>query len=314
MTEGAEGERFLAAFTALKTAVGDNVEQLRISWEDSIPLQQLCDELSELVRSFEIVEEWSPIAFSRHVSTAGTLARRDYDERWRQIVSFIANRDFRVLFAGILGDDLEQIGKSHDGRVHDQLANDIGNWTEDGRRQASEIEQLIDYVNQRRLIDDDNDLEWADDALRAWDRLKIAGLDVSGILWRRRALPHILIPTHVARHYGDVKVSLYRRLHQAGRAFVFGAPLAALALQRAVIEEVLAKHWGAEKGLVRNANLPRLDWDARADRLKRMANNALHGDADALKGDQLDRAIIENFLMLRLLIENAPQQATGRVS
>jgi len=95
---------------------------------------------------------------------------------------------------------------------------------------------------------------------------------------------------------------------------VFGAPLAALALQRAVIEEVLSKHWGAEKGMVRNANLPTLEWDARAERLKRMANTALHGDADTLKGDQLDRAIIENFLILRLLIENAPQQGTRRVS
>ena len=314
MRNGAEGERCLASFAAVKAAVDDNVEQLRMSWEDSIPLQQLCDEISGLVRSFEIVEEWSPIAFTPHVSTAGTLARREYDDRWRQIVSFVADRDFRVLFSGIFADDLKQISEANGGRVQDQLASDITNWTEDGRRQASDIEYLIDYIVQIRSLDDDNDLEWADDALRAWDRLKIAGLDLVGILWRRRALPHILVPTHVARHYGDAKVSLYRRLHQAGRAFVFGAPLAALALQRAVIEEVLSKHWGAEKGMVRNANLPTLEWDARAERLKRMANTALHGDADTLKGDQLDRAIIENFLILRLLIENAPQQGTRRVS
>ncbi len=307
MSKGAEGERFLAAFSELKAAVADDPAQLDADWKDNAWLQNLCDEITQLVRKFEVIEEQSRSAFTNNVSAAGAHARRDYDNRWREVISRIANREIHALLAEILGDFTDDYVSLSGEQPVDPLALEIAEWKDAASEEAGQIDDIIDYVFQERSFDDCNDRQWIDASLRAWDRLEVCGLDIAGALWRRSALPHVLIPSHVAKHYGASHASLYRRLDQAGKAFVFGAPLAALALQRAIIEEVLAKHWGAEKGKVRDANLPELQWDARADRLKRLANEALHGDPERLIGDALDRAIIENFGLLRLLIENAPQ-------
>lgn len=310
MSRGVEGERFLAAFSKLKAAVADDPAKLDASWQESDELKALCDELAQLVRGFETVEAWSPLAFTNHVSAASALARREYDDRWRSIVAVVANRDLAALLAELFGDDFDQGDGAGDPTAttnQDPLTAEIADWKESASEEAGQIKQIIDYVFHLREMDDSGDRDWIDESLTAWDRLEVCGLDIAGTLWRRRALPHVLVPTHVAKHYGQSRASLYRRLHQAGRAFVFGAPLAALALQRAVIEEVLTKHWGAGERWVREANLPNLAWEARANRLRRLANDALHGDPEKLSPDELDRSIIENFLLLRLLIEQAPE-------
>ena len=311
MSTGAESERFLAAFSELKNAVGNDPVQLQNTWEGSIDIQSLCDEIAQLVRGFETVENWSRFAFTNNVSAAGALARRDYDARWRPEVSRVANRAFDAMFMELFGDLAEDASPTEGEQHEDLLGDEIVEWKDTALEEAGQIEQVFDYAFQQLDLDDCGDFEWVNSSLEAWDRLKICGFDVAGSLWRRRSLPHVLIPSHVAKHYGATRASLHRRLDQAGKAFVFGAPLAALALQPAVIEEVLARHWGAEKGMVREANLPELAWDARADRLKRLANDALHGDPEKLTADELDRAIIENFGLLRLLIENAPQDLNG---
>jgi hypothetical protein len=192
-------------------------------------------------------------------------------------------------------------------RRPDELSIEIENWKYDAEMERKLLEQSFDHLQAHQEIDEGGDLDWVIEAVWAWTRLtKVAGLDVEGALWRRRAIPHILVPTQVANRYGQRRASLYRRLHQAGRAFIFGAPLAALALQRAALEELLREHWGAAKGHVREAKLPHLRWDIGADRLKNLANDALHNDPEKLMPEQLDRAIIENFIILRALIENAP--------
>ncbi|MBU6206925.1 MAG: hypothetical protein KGQ42_04500 [Alphaproteobacteria bacterium] len=73
------------------------------------------------------------------------------------------------------------------------------------------------------------------------------------------------------------------------------------------MEEVLTRHWGAEKGLIRDAGLPELPWGISADKLKRMAGDALHGDPEKYSSAELDRLIVKNFQFLRVLIENAPE-------
>lgn len=304
MTAQGDGEQFLVRFNRLKMLAADDPSRLESAWPQSEELQTLCDEIAGLVRSFESIEERSKYAFTHNISSAGALGRRDYDERWRTVVSTIANRELNAWFEEFFPKELRDTEPTAE--EIDPLADKIEDWKHEAREDASNIERLPDFASSHHEIDDDAYLDWVPDSLDAWARLEGAGLDVGGALWRRRALPHALVPAHVARHYGVDRASLYRRLHQAGQAFVFGAPLAALALQRAVIEEVLCRHWGAEKGKVREANLPTLDLDARADRLKRLGNDALHGDPERLTADQLDRAIIENFLLLRLLIENAP--------
>tara|TARA_R100000365_G_C2748604_1_gene80689 strand:+ start:15031 stop:15966 length:936 start_codon:yes stop_codon:yes gene_type:complete len=310
MSRGAEGERFLAAFNQLKAATSNDPERLQSSWEEDAGLQKLCDEIATLVQGFERLEELSSYSFTPHVSSAAVKARRDYDDRWQSIVSHVANRKMAAIFEDLIR-SLDLDAFKSDNRLVDALSDKISDWKSDADGGARSLDTLFDFAYERG---ESGEYDWINDSLSTWDRLTASGLDVQGVLWRRRAVPHVLVPAHVAKHYGRNRASLYRRLHQAGHAFVFGAPLAALALQRAVLEEVLKKHWGVEDGKIRNAELPdrSLSWNARADRLKRLGNDALHNDPEKLLGDKLDRAIIENFLVLRLLIEHAPDSAKGR--
>lgn len=312
MNKGAEGERFLAAFSKLAAILNDDPTRLNAEWEDDDPVASLCDELCELVHGFEIVEERSSLAFTNNVSAASAKARRNYDDRWRAGVWKVANRrllaSIKFDLDDLIGpdDQYDDEGAAVETRKWDQLADEIDDWKYEAREEAKALSILFDVIN-------DNEWDWAEAGLRAWDRLTaVAALDVEGALWRRRALPHVLVPEHVARRYGASRASLYRRLHEAGKAFVFGTPLAALALQRAVLEEVLRAHWGAEgeklTDLVRTAQLPVLAWDARADRLRRLANKALHYDPQKQAPETTDRALIEFFLLLRLLIEHAPEK------
>lgn len=306
MTIAEEGQKFLSAFAALRDATDDSPKNLADRWENDQSLQAICDQLYAAMRTFEIVEEWSQHAFTTQVHPNSVIARREYEDRWQETVDHVANREILFLLEGLMGKtdsgDIEEA-------LEDKLGNKIAMWREEAAYEADSIVRIVDHAEWKRENDDFGDFEWVDSAVRAWDRLtKVVQLDISGALWRRRAVPHILIPAHVSGRYGATELSLYRRLHQAERAFIFGAPLAALALQRAVLEEVLKKHWGAGGRMVATAKLPELSWDARADRLKNLANDALHNGADKLVGDALDRAIIENFGLLRLIIEGAPER------
>ncbi len=301
---GDEGTLFLAAFQQLKNATNDSPSFLEEHWHDREDLQHLCDCLNNYRRSFDIAEEWTPVAFTPHVPASASKARREYDDLWQWIVARIANREFDALF-----EELFPGGSFDDESLPaDPIGRDIEGWKSRARSDTNSLEQAFDYLADRRANDDDDDFEWVDDSQLSWDRLtKVVGLDLKGAFWRRNAIPHILFPSHVSSHYGPDRASIYRRLYDASRAFTFGAPFAALAMQRAVLEQLLKEHWGSHKGWVRDANLPSLTLDARAERLKRFGDKALHGDPEKLSADELDREIIKNFLLLRELIETAPE-------
>ncbi|MBP8234794.1 MAG: hypothetical protein KAY22_21100 [Rhizorhabdus sp.] len=301
---GDEGAAFLADFAALKQAVEDSPEKLASSWRDRGEIQSLCDRLDGYRRSFEAGEEWTPVPFTAHVPAGASRARREYDERWRSVVANIADRDLLDLLAGLMSSfEIETSDPTGD-----PLAVNIEDWKARATEDASNVRYAFTALADRRAQDEYDDFDWVDDSVRSWDRLMGAvGLDLHGAFWRRRAIPHILFPTHVSNQYGGRQISIYRRLLDAGRAFTFGAPLAALAMQRAVLEELLKRHWGSDRGHIRDADLPTNMHDARAERLKRIANIALHKNPDNLAGDELDREIIKNFLLLRELIEASPE-------
>lgn len=302
---GDEGALFLAAFQALKNATTDSPAFLETNWRDREDLQQICDRLNEFRATFEIAEEWTAVVFTPHVPAAASKARRDFDDRWKSIVARIADREFMALFEGIFPEGLANAESAS----ADPLGDDIEAWKSGARNDSNNIRYAFDCLADRRDNDDNDDFEWVDEAQSSWNRLtKVVGLDMKGAFWRRSAIPHILFPSHVSSHYGPDHASIYRRLFDASRAFTFGAPLAALAMQRAVLEELLKKHWGSSCGIIRDANLPSLSLDARADRLKRHGNAALHGDPEKLTADELDREVIKNFLLLRELIEAAPEK------
>lgn len=313
---GDEGVRFLAAFEALKTATNNDPVQLDACWEEDPRLQAICDTIAEMYRTFLNAEEWAPFAFTPHVPDRATQARRDFEQRWAQSVMDVANRDINWLLGDMLaklvegeGQDDEQLPDSSD-----EVGDAIRSWKAESKEEAGALDHAFHNLAEMYSTDELDCFDWANEAVQVWSRLKAScGLDVSGVLWRRRAIPHILVPSHVSKRYGAGRASLYRRLHDASRAFVFGAPLAALAMQRAILEEVLRELWGAPKGHIREANLPDLQFDARASRLRRLGNEVLHEDPEKMSADQIERSIVENFILLRQLIEIAPAPVRGKV-
>lgn len=83
-------------------------------------------------------------------------------------------------------------------------------------------------------------------ALGAYDYLTNGiGLNVHDVFRRWREVPVVFMPTHVSNSYGaSDKGSLVHLLNEAVRAYVFGAPGAAIAMCRAALEMILKKHYG----------------------------------------------------------------------
>jgi hypothetical protein len=73
------------------------------------------------------------------------------------------------------------------------------------------------------------------------------GFDLAGVFRRRRLVPFVFFPRHIAaRHGAPEKTSIYQSLQQAHDAFIFGVPFAALALMRSIMETVLRDHYNAQ--------------------------------------------------------------------
>ena len=144
------------------------------------------------------------------------------------------------------------------------------------------------------------------------------GFDLADVFRRRRLVPFVFFPRHIAaRHGAPEKTSMYQSLQQAHDAFIFGVPFAALALMRSIMETVLRDHYNAQGSdldqrinSVRKA-LPRGANEAALHRLRKLANSVLHGSADSgevmtkLEPFQVEKEIVSLLLVLRALIEGA---------
>jgi hypothetical protein len=112
--------------------------------------------------------------------------------------------------------------------------------------------------------------------------------------------------------------SMLANLRQAHHAFVFGAPLAALAMMRSIMESVLRDHYGAEgddlNQRISNARhrLPPGASAAALQRLRKRANAVLHLDpakaSDLPPADtaEAEKEMVSLLLALRALIEGTP--------
>ena len=97
-------------------------------------------------------------------------------------------------------------------------------------------------------------------ALDAFDFLTLTiGIDINDIFRRWREIPPIFVPPAVSNKHGDEKGSLNDLLDNAVRAYVCGAPAAAIAMCRATLEMVLKLHFLPDDHLKheKNGNLKR---------------------------------------------------------
>jgi hypothetical protein len=158
-------------------------------------------------------------------------------------------------------------------------------------------------------------------AAEEWARLCHTGFDLRGVFRRRRLIPFVFFPRHVAARGGqDENLSIYQNLREAHEAFVYGAPFAALALMRSIMEVVLRDHYGANGNdlseRISNSRklLPKEADEASLHRMRKLANAILHLDPGndvalaKLEPAQMEMEILSLLRVLRSLIEGAPQR------
>jgi hypothetical protein len=158
-------------------------------------------------------------------------------------------------------------------------------------------------------------------AAEDWAGLQInIGFDPRGVFRRRRLIPFVFFPRHVAARCNQDNglLSVYENLRQAHEAYIFGAPFAALAMMRSIMEVVLRDHYGAsgeslsERISSVRSLLPKGAGEVKLHRLRKIANAILHLDADKealpLSGElsKMEMEIIWLLRALRALIEGAP--------
>jgi hypothetical protein len=150
-------------------------------------------------------------------------------------------------------------------------------------------------------------------ALGAYDYLtKTIGLNIDDVFRRWRKVPVVFMPAHVSNQYGaSDKGSLLHLLDDAVRAYVCGAPAAAILPYRAALETVLRGHYG--HGQWKDVKLGKLLVLAsqryyfvqgrKIQPFVRLANRIAH---DYLEADRLseedDRTILNFLKTLKFLI------------
>jgi hypothetical protein len=157
-------------------------------------------------------------------------------------------------------------------------------------------------------------------AIHYWEGLTDEiGFDLAGVFRRRRLVPFVFFPRHMAARHGAPEQSLiYQSLQQAHDAFIFGVPFAALALMRPTMETVLRDHYDAQgNDLSEQINSVRKSLPADANvaalhRLRRLANAILHQSSEdqslaKLERMPMEREIVKLLYVLRALIEGVPQ-------
>ena len=127
------------------------------------------------------------------------------------------------------------------------------------------------------------------------------------------------MPAHVSNWYGaSEKGSLLHLLDDAVRAYVFGAPAAAIAMCRTALEMVLKRHygrgdWDDEKLdnliVLASYKYSKIVQKEKIDPFRILANRIVHKyDQVGRLSEEDDRTILNFFKTLKFLIQRAPER------
>jgi hypothetical protein len=313
-TDSAEVIKFMALFARLKEWTDDSPSDLEGMGAIDPGVRDLCTQLSFAAYFLKVNERRARVLFAAPANPSFIAAWRDYEVRYEHIVSSFWLWDiFPAAPAG---------NQPHSPSADFQW----DNADHDAREQAVGINAAITFAGEQADQDDrwdEQQQKWIEQILEgsaAWDRLRQeVGFDLRGVFRRRALVPFILVPRGIAARYGNAKAgSMLTTLQQAHDAFVFGTPLAALALMRSIMEAALRDHYRIEgKDLaerIKNARhkLPRGANEAALHRLRKRANAVLHNNLETdhelpiIDEVGLEKEIVSLLLVLRSLIEGAP--------
>jgi hypothetical protein len=318
--DSAEVVKFLTVYSRLKDWCDDDPDAiLQLAIADK-QFKDLCMQLLGAAERLHASEQRHRHLFAAPVDPKFLSAWRDFEVRYEHILA----ANWSTFVFGDESADLSDQSKSSTNADRKWENADLN-----AKIAADLIEKVIGFARVQ-AFDEDEPLEpdysmsaehAVEMAIDYWERLTDdVGFDLADVFRRRRLVPFVFFPRHIAARHGvSEKKSIYQSLQQAHDAFIFGVPFAALALMRSIMETVLRDHYDAQgNDLSERINsvrkiLPAGANEAALHRLRKLANAVLHGRADSgemlttLEPFQMEKEMVSLLLVLRALIEGVPQ-------
>lgn len=306
---------FMALFSKLRDWIDDEPSGLDSLAAEDEKVRKLCVEVFDAAREIAAprVEH-----FAAPVDLKFIDAWRTYEHCYQERVGEIWLCEMLGIEPGPSTKDTASKTSSKEGGLSlhwERAANMALMWADNMRRALTFAKAQFEC--EEEYLDSPDEIE---EGMTKWEQFLATGTDVEGTLRRRELIPFVLIPRHVAKHHGSKeKLSIYNYLRQAHGAFVYGAPYAALALMRSLLEIVLREHYRASgeklSELIDNAKtLPRGANRRSLHRLRLLANKVLHSgpiEREMVRvpasEQEWDWEIVSFLTVLRCLIEETPE-------
>lgn len=333
MNELKLSDQFRLNFEQLKSACNSNPQTLVTFFQEKPKFIELARNLKQVADLIDRVSTFRKL--HPHVSPEFIQDWKDYHYKWKSQVEyvFITNA---VLSSGLF------VESGFRPRTYDEFKKNTGNIADveppdpynddsfdpqnhDG---GSAIWQMVDLVGYQGQSRRDRAMDEADDfiantyliGVEAIEYLEnVIGIDIARVFDRWNKLPPVFVPRHVSNKHGlTEKGSLFALFEEAVRAYIVGAPGAAIAMCRSLLEMVLRDHYLAgetsdQDSLYDVINLAVARYDhLHANKLHSLrmdANNVLHRFAVTGKlRDGDEDAILQFFKDLKFYIERAPSK------
>lgn len=318
---------FLAAFSRLRDACDDDASDIIRQAVADDSFAKICARVCEAYEKITDIEDDTPEKVIKFVGSEFVKARRLFEDKFRLSALFAAMAIENPEAARNLVEVKRVTGWSLDEysrRLKKGVAKNTVDW-EDEDLKAHKVRDQVsdalcyawDTVHHGGEAPDEFELDDVEEGLERLTWLTNGfGPDVQGLFRRRALTPLTLAPTRISHGDGDqLKVTALTLLDEAQRAFVFGAPFAALTLLRAIVEIVLTDHFRVsgkdlEEQIDRAAKLlPSGVYRNDLHRLRKDANSLLHGRGEKLKEagvksqKDLELSISRHLDKVRLLLE-----------
>ena len=264
--------RFLEVFGDLKSLTDDDPDCLSWRWKEDKNLESMISELNALTRDFErTIDEakaWSPMKFFAPPHSNFLEGFDEYNRRYRGAIDRASSEASSAKLDELLESGRRALAEksSRNGvsaEIDEAEDDDVDYWNywtpekfDPLKHDAfSKVELLFDYLAEKRgdpdvskgkyYPDDPNLDDFINSGLGAWEYInRDIGANLPAISARLKKLPWPEIPRHVWDSHGRKKLfSVFRLLEEAHKAYVFGLPLAALAMCRPITEKLLEQHY-----------------------------------------------------------------------